>query len=117
MPQKRKKRDFGAITNSADLRLMKLKPSMFHPVRFLIMKTLAGDTCVDFRELRQALGRDMPTGNLASHLRALERENFVTYQKRVEGREVYTGYALTPFGRSEYHMLQDVLAGWTEVGR
>jgi DNA-binding PadR family transcriptional regulator len=114
---RRKKLDLERMTNPSDLDLMRFRPTIFHPVRFLIMKTLAGDMSVDFRELRQALGRSMPSGNLASHLRALEKEKYVTFQKRIEGHRVLTGYALTPHGLEEYERLRTVLTGWIGLGQ
>jgi DNA-binding HxlR family transcriptional regulator len=95
---------------------MQFRPAVFHPARFVILKALAGDMSVDFLDLRQVLG-NMASGNLASHLRALQKENYITFRKLVDGRKVRTVYSLTPMGLREYLELRDTLSEWTKYGQ
>ncbi len=104
------------VANPKDLELMSFSQVMFHPIRFLIMKILAGNPSIDFRELKSDL-RNMVDGNLASHLRALENAGYVEFQKRIDGRKVFTAYAITSNGLNEYYRLRNVLEEWLKSGR
>lgn len=55
---------------------------------------------ITFTELKKML--DASDGNLSVHLRKLEDMNFVTVEKRFEGRKPQTTYRLTGAGRKEF---------------
>ena len=69
-------------------------------VRLGIMSALAVNETVDFNALKEYL--DVTDGNLASHLKALEKEVFIESQKSFVGRKPNTKYAMTPSGKAAF---------------
>ncbi|MGB7785330.1 MAG: transcriptional regulator [Salinimicrobium sp.] len=69
-------------------------------VRLGIMSALAVNEVLDFNTLKQYL--DVTDGNLASHLKALEKEHFVEVKKSFVGRKPNTKYAITTTGRKAF---------------
>ncbi len=65
-------------------------------IRLSIMSVLAVQESLDFNALKELL--DVTDGNLASHLKGLEKEGFVQVQKRFLGRKPNTIYAITITG-------------------
>src|SRR2546426_5059335 len=88
--------NFSKKVESEDTKILSMPRKLFHPERILIMKILVRHGQVDFRELKQAL--DTTEGNLASHLRALEQEGYVSFHKHFEGRRPRTSLEATPAG-------------------
>jgi len=66
-------------------------------VRLGIMSTLAVNDSVDFNALKEYL--DVTDGNLASHLKSLEKEAFIETFKSFVGRKPNTKYHLTTLGK------------------
>lgn len=66
-------------------------------VRLGIMSALAVNDSVDFNALKEYL--DVTDGNLASHLKALEKEEFVEAKKSFVGRKPNTSYCMTKQGK------------------
>jgi DNA-binding MarR family transcriptional regulator len=58
---------------------------------------LAANPQLDFNSLKELL--DVTDGNLASHLKGLEKEGFVQVEKSFVGRKPNTSYAVTAAGR------------------
>ncbi|NND64039.1 MAG: transcriptional regulator, partial [Flavobacteriaceae bacterium] len=54
----------------------------------------------DFNRLKELL--DVTDGNLASHLKALEREKYILVEKLFIGRKPNTRYSATKLGKSEF---------------
>lgn len=80
---------------------MKLSISGLHKafesrVRLGIMSVLAVNDTLDFNTLKDYL--DVTDGNLASHLKALEKERFVGMKKSFVGRKPNTKYFMTKTG-------------------
>jgi len=48
-------------------------------IRLGIMSALVVNDCLDFNALKELL--DVTDGNLASHLKALEKNEYITYKK------------------------------------
>jgi DNA-binding MarR family transcriptional regulator len=55
---------------------------------------------LDFNALKELLG--VTDGNLASHTRALEGENYIRVQKSFIGRKPNTSFSITPEGRRAF---------------
>ena len=55
---------------------------------------------VDFNTLKELLG--VTDGNLASHTKALEHENFIAIEKQFIGRKPNTHYKATPMGKKAF---------------
>jgi DNA-binding MarR family transcriptional regulator len=66
-------------------------------VRLGIMSALAVNDAVDFNTLKEYL--DVTDGNLASHLKALEKEEFIEAKKSFVGRKPNTKYNITKNGK------------------
>lgn len=69
-------------------------------VRLGIMSALMVNEALDFNALKELL--DVTDGNLASHTRALETENFIRVEKSFVGRKPNTRYSITPEGREAF---------------
>lgn len=54
----------------------------------------------DFKTLKELLGAT--DGNLASHTKALEKENYIIVQKSFIGRKPNTSYSATHSGRKAF---------------
>lgn len=69
-------------------------------VRLGIMSALAVNDMLDFNSLKEFL--DVTDGNLASHIKALEKERFIVMNKTFVGRKPNTRYTLTASGKKAF---------------
>ena len=69
-------------------------------VRLGIMSTLAVNDALDFNALKEYL--DVTDGNLASHMKALEKEEYVGVTKSFIGRKPNTMYYMTKLGKKAF---------------
>lgn len=95
-----RKKDFKEIVGTQDLLLIDEPSVLFHPIRILIMKTLYRHGQVDFRDLKNELG--LTAGNLASHLRALKKANYILEHKEIVRRRPRTTIEITLKGRNAF---------------
>ncbi len=65
-------------------------------IRLQIMSVLAANESYDFNSLKELL--DVTDGNLASHLKALEKEEYITFSKSFLGRKPNTRYKASTEG-------------------
>jgi DNA-binding MarR family transcriptional regulator len=74
-------------------------------IRLQIMSVLVANESYDFNSLKELL--DVTDGNLASHLKALEKEGFIDVNKSFIDRKPNTKYSATNNGKSafEKHLL------------
>lgn len=84
---------------------MKFKGNDLHKafesrIRLGIMSALAVNDSLDFNALKEYL--DVTDGNLASHLKALEKEAFIAVEKSFVGRKPNTKYCMTKEGRTAF---------------
>lgn len=70
-------------------------------IRLGIMSALAVNDAVDFNSLKEYL--DVTDGNLASHLKALEKENFIGIEKSFIDRKPNTRYFMTKEGNKAFN--------------
>jgi len=68
-----------------------------HRVRLGIMSALVVNDAVDFSTLKELLG--VTDGNLASHLKSLEKEEYISIEKQFIGRKPNTKYSVTKLGK------------------
>ncbi|MBK7427195.1 MAG: transcriptional regulator [Saprospiraceae bacterium] len=66
-------------------------------IRLGIMSALAVNDTLDFNALKEYL--DLTDGNLASHLKGLEKEAFIDVKKSFIGRKPNTTYFMTKAGK------------------
>ncbi|GAB6121056.1 winged helix-turn-helix domain-containing protein [Dysgonomonas termitidis] len=76
-------------------------------VRLGIMSVLMVNDSVDFNTMKELL--DVTDGNLASHLKALEKEEVIEVRKQFIGRKPNTSYQVTPLGRKLFKEHIDAL--------
>ena len=80
--------------------LSKLNQAFDHRVRLGIMSILMVNEWVEFNTLKDTLG--VTDGRLASHIKALEKEQFIDVRKRFVGRKPNTSYRATETGRKAF---------------
>ena len=66
-------------------------------IRLGVMSALMVNSHVSFNDLKELLG--VTDGNLASHLKYLEKEEYVSVKKRFIDRKPNTVYQITDVGR------------------
>ncbi len=69
-------------------------------IRLGIMSALAVNDMLDFNSLKEFL--DVTDGNLASHIKALEKEAFLGVQKSFIGKKPNTKYFMTKEGKKAF---------------
>lgn len=69
-------------------------------VRLGVMSVLMVNEFVDFNSLKETL--DLTDGNLASHLSALEKYNYIKIKKKFVGKKPNTSYGVTDSGRKAF---------------
>lgn len=69
-------------------------------IRLGIMSTLAVNDKLDFNALKEYL--DITDGNLASHIKALEKEKFIGVKKSFIGKKPNTKYFMTKEGKKAF---------------
>ena len=84
---------------------MKISIDDFHKafesrVRLAIMSVLATSDMIDFSSLKEFL--NVTDGNLASHLKALEKEKFIGVTKSFIDRKPNTKYYITEEGKKAF---------------
>ncbi|MCB0461796.1 MAG: transcriptional regulator [Flavobacteriaceae bacterium] len=82
----------GLITN--------INKAFDHRIRLGIMSILMVNEYADFNTLKELL--DATDGNLASHLKALEKEEFINIEKQFIGRKPNTRYSATKVGATAF---------------
>lgn len=71
-----------------------------HRIRLGIMSVLMVNESADFSTLKELLG--ITDGNLASHTKALELENYIAIEKQFIGKKPNTSYRTTKEGRKAF---------------
>ncbi|GBU08086.1 transcriptional regulator [Bacteroidales bacterium] len=66
-------------------------------IRIGVMSALIMNTSLSFKELKEFL--DLTDGNLASHLKNLENNDYILVNKGFLGRKTNTTYTLTEVGK------------------
>ncbi len=69
-------------------------------VRLGIMSALSVNDTLDFNSLKGLLG--VTDGNLATHIKALEKEGFIGVRKSFIDKKPNTRYYITPEGRGAF---------------
>lgn len=69
-------------------------------VRLGIMSILMVNDGIDFNSLKDLL--EISDGNLASHIKSLEKNEFVVVFKQFVGKKPKTTYSITPHGKQAF---------------
>ena len=82
-------------------------------VRLGIMSTLMVNDSIDYNTLKELL--DITDGNLASHIKALEKAEYIIIEKRFVGKKPNTNYKASKAGKvafkSHLNALEKILKG------
>ena len=78
-----------------------------HLVRLQIMSVLIANDSYDFNSLKEVLA--ITDGNLASHMKALEKEKYISVNKSFVDRKPSTKYKATERGRNAFKTHLDAL--------
>lgn len=71
-----------------------------HRIRLGIMSVLMVNESADFNTFKELLG--VTDGNLASHAKALESENYIVVEKQFIGKKPNTSYRATAEGKKAF---------------
>lgn len=80
--------------------LTRLRKAFDHRIRLGVMSMLMVNEWVDFTHMRDTL--EVSDGNLASHLKALDKEGYIELRKQFIGRRPNTSYKATEKGRAAF---------------
>lgn len=80
--------------------LKDLDKAFENKVRLGIMSALMVNDYLDFTSLRELL--DVTDGNLASHLKSLEKKKYIRYKKEFLERKPNTKYSVTEAGSKAF---------------
>ncbi|MFL9845156.1 winged helix-turn-helix domain-containing protein [Flavobacterium rhizosphaerae] len=80
--------------------LQHINKAFDHRIRLGIMSVLVVNEYADFTTLKELLG--VTDGNLASHAKALEAENYITVEKQFIGKKPNTRYIATKEGKKAF---------------
>ncbi|WP_298392595.1 transcriptional regulator [Flavobacterium sp.] len=78
-----------------------------HRIRLGIMSVLMVNESADFNMLKELLG--VTDGNLASHTKALEADNYIAIEKQFIGKKPNTKYIATKEGKKAFQDHIDAL--------
>lgn len=76
-------------------------------IRLGIMSMLMVNDSVDFLTIKEMLSAS--DGNIASHISALEKAEYVTVEKKFVGKKTNTSYSITSLGRQAFREHLDAL--------
>ncbi len=71
-----------------------------HRIRLGIMSVLMVNESADFNMLKELLG--VTDGNLSSHTKSLEQENYIAIEKQFIGKKPNTSYRATKEGKKAF---------------
>ncbi|ALW85368.1 transcriptional regulator [Hymenobacter sedentarius] len=77
-----------------------LNKAFDHRVRLGVMAVLMANESVSFNDLKEVL--DLTDGNLASHVAALEKAEYVHVNKQFIGKKPNTTYTATAAGKAAF---------------
>lgn len=80
--------------------LKDLNKAFENKVRLGIMSALVVNDYLDFNALKELL--EVTDGNLATHLKSLEKNKYITFKKEFLGRKPNTKYYTTHAGKSAF---------------
>ena len=69
-------------------------------VRLGLMSILSVNEWISYKEVKNLL--DLTDGNLASHIQALEKINFLEIKKQFIGKKPLTTYRITEIGKNAF---------------
>ena len=92
-----------------------LNPAFDHRNRLGIMSILVVNDWVEYNSLKELL--QLSDGNLASHIKALEKVEYIQIKKEFVGKKPLTTYAASESGRLAFTQHLDALESILKMGR
>lgn len=83
-----------------ELQLDNFDKAFENRIRLQVMSVLVANDSYDFVDLKTLL--DLTDGNLASHMKALEKEEYIRVEKTFRGRKPLTTYFATNKGKEAF---------------
>lgn len=83
-----------------ELQLDNFDKAFENRIRLQVMSVLVANDSYDFVDLKALL--DLTDGNLASHMKALEKEEYIRVEKTFRGRKPLTTYFATNKGKEAF---------------
>ncbi|WP_298223585.1 transcriptional regulator [Flavobacterium sp.] len=80
--------------------LKNINKAFDHRIRLGMMSVLMVNENADFNTLKELLG--VTDGNLASHIKALELEQYISVEKQFIAKKPNTKYSITASGRKAF---------------
>lgn len=80
--------------------LQNINKAFDNKIRLGIMAALMVNEFLDFNSLKEILG--VTDGNLASHIKALEKVDYLLIEKQFIGKKPNTKYSITKLGKLEF---------------
>jgi len=80
--------------------ILHINKAFDHRIRLGIMSILMVNEFIEFTSLKELL--DVTDGNLASHIKALEQEAYLSVSKQFVGKKPNTRYAATSEGKQAF---------------
>jgi DNA-binding MarR family transcriptional regulator len=89
------------------INITQLNKAFENRIRLGLMSILMVNEWVEFSELKDHL--DITDGNLASHITALEKSDYLQVKKQFIGKKPNTSYAVTKAGKKAFNEHLDAL--------
>lgn len=87
-------------------------PLLHQTIRSKLVSMLISNDELPFKALKVAL--EVTDGNLSSHLSKLEKENYITIEKVLEGKRPKTVVKIAPEGRKAFEFYIETLKQFIE---
>ncbi|MEP7195622.1 MAG: transcriptional regulator [Saprospiraceae bacterium] len=83
-----------------DINIHNLNKDFESRIRLGIMSVLMVNEWVNFNEMKELL--ELTDGNLASHINALEKNEYIEIRKAFVGKKTETSYRITLYGKNAF---------------
>jgi DNA-binding MarR family transcriptional regulator len=88
------------MQNTVKNSFQNLNKAFENKIRLGIMSVLSVNSRASFNHLKEVL--EVTDGNLASHLKSLEKEGYISVNKSFKNRKPNTNYNITPSGSEAF---------------
>lgn len=88
------------MQNTVKNSFQNLNKAFENKIRLGIMSVLSVNSQASFNHLKEVL--EVTDGNLASHLKSLEKEGYISVNKSFKNRKPNTNYNITPSGSEAF---------------
>ena len=96
-------------------KISKLNKAFESRIRLGIMSVLVVNDHVEFSSLKEML--NLTDGNLASHISALEKLNYIEVTKQFIGKKPNTSYRITEVGKKAFNLHIDALESIIKISK